>query len=95
MPSDVLLMPNATTPHSRCLRAETAKNRNNRLAAEGCSRFSVLLNANETAALAAIQAKTGESKAGVVKRLILAAAAAQAAAQYETANAIRAMRQRY
>jgi len=40
----------------------------------GGSRFSVLLNADETAALAAIQAKTGESKAAVVKRLILAAA---------------------
>lgn len=67
-------MPNATTPHSRRLRVEAAKTRNNRIAAEGGSRFSVLLNADETAALAAIQAKTGESKAGVVKRLILAAA---------------------
>jgi hypothetical protein len=43
-------MPNATTPHSRRLRAETAKAHNNRLAAEGGSRFSVLLNAEETAA---------------------------------------------
>lgn len=67
-------MPNTKTPHSCNLRAKTAKARNNRLAAEGGSRFSVLLNANETAALAAIQAKTGESKAAVVKRLILAAA---------------------
>lgn len=67
-------MPNATTPHSRRLRVEAAKTRNNRIAAEGGSRFSVLLNADETAALAAIQAKTGESKAGVVKRLILAVA---------------------
>ncbi len=67
-------MPNATTPHSRRLRAEAAKTRNNRLAAEGGSRFSILLNADETAALATIQARTGESKAGVVKRLILAAA---------------------
>jgi len=67
-------MPNATTPHSRRLRVEAAKTRNNRLAAEGGSRFSILLNADETAALATIQARTGESKAGVVKRLILAAA---------------------
>lgn len=67
-------MPNATTPHSRRLRAEAAKARNNRIAVEGGSRFSVLLNADETAALAAIQVRTGESKAGVVKRLILAAA---------------------
>lgn len=67
-------MPNATTPHSRRLRAEAAKTRNNRLAAEGGSRFIILLNADETAALATIQARTGESKAGVVKRLILAAA---------------------
>lgn len=67
-------MPNAKTPHSRNLRAETAKNRNNRLTAEGGSRFSVLLNADETAALAAIQDRTGESKAGVVKRLILTSA---------------------
>ena len=67
-------MPNATTPHSRRLRAEAAKTRNNRLAAEGGSRFSILLNADETAALATIQARTGESKAGVVKRLIMAAA---------------------
>lgn len=67
-------MPNATTSHSRRLRAETAKSRNNRLATEGGSRFSILLNADETAALATIQARTGESKAGVVKRLILAAA---------------------
>lgn len=67
-------MPNATTPHSRRLRAEAAKTRNNRLAAEGGSRFSILLNADETAVLATIQARTGESKAGVVKRLILAAA---------------------
>ncbi len=67
-------MPNATTPHSRRLRAETAAAYNNRLAAEGGSRFSILLNADETAALAAIQVRTGESKAGVVKRLILAAA---------------------
>lgn len=65
-------MPNAKTPHSRNLRAETAKNRNNRLAADGGSRFSVLLNADETAALAAIRDRTGESKAGVVKRLVLA-----------------------
>ena len=67
-------MPNATTPHSRRLRVEAAKTRNNRLAAEGGRRFSILLNADETAALATIQARTGESKAGVVKRLILAAA---------------------
>jgi hypothetical protein len=67
-------MPNATTPHSRRLRAEAAKARNNRIAAECGSRFSILLNADETAALAAIQVRTGESKAGVVKRLILAAA---------------------
>jgi len=67
-------MPNATTPHSRRLRAETAAAYNKRVAAEGGSRFSVLLNADETAALAAIQVRTGESKAGVVKRLILAAA---------------------
>ena len=67
-------MPNATTPHSRRLRAETAKARNNRIAAEGGGRFSMLLNANETAALTAIQRKTGESKTGVVKRLILEAA---------------------
>lgn len=64
-------MPNATTSHSRRLRAEAAKARNNRIAAEGGSRFSILLNAEEADALAAIQAKTGESKAAVVKRLIL------------------------
>lgn len=68
-------MPNATTSHSRRLRAEAAKTRNNRLAAEGGSRFSILLNADETAALATIQARTGESKAAAVKRLIMAAAA--------------------
>lgn len=67
-------MPNATTPHSRRLRVEAAKTRNNRIAAEGGSRFSILLNADETAVLAAIQVRTGESKAGVVKQLILAAA---------------------
>ena len=64
-------MPNSTTPHCRRVRAEAAKERNNRLAADGGSRFSILLNANETAALAAIRARTGESKAAVVKRLIL------------------------
>ena len=64
-------MPNATTPHSRRLRAEAAKTHNNRIATNGGSRFSVLLNADETDALAAIQARTGESKAAVVKRLIL------------------------
>ena len=67
-------MPNATTPHSRRLRAEAAKTHNNRIAADGGSRFSVLLNADETTALATIQARTGESKTGVVKRLILEAA---------------------
>jgi len=67
-------MLNTKTPHSRNLRAKTAKARNNRIAAEGGSRFSILLNADETAVLAAIQVRTGESKAGVVKRLILAAA---------------------
>lgn len=64
-------MPNAKTPHSRNLRSKTAKNRNNRLVADGGSRFSVLLNAEETAALEAIRARTDESKAGVVKRLII------------------------
>lgn len=68
-------MPNATTPHSRRLRVEAAKTRNNRIAAEGGSRFSVLLSAKEADALAAIQARTGESKAAAVKRLIMAAAA--------------------
>lgn len=67
-------MPNATTQHSRRLRAETAAAYNKRVAAEGGSRFSVLLNVEETAALAAIRDRTGESKAAVVKRLILAAA---------------------
>jgi hypothetical protein len=56
-------MPNATATHSRNLRSKTAKNRNNRLVADGGSRFSVLLSAKETAALAAILARTGESKA--------------------------------
>ena len=67
-------MSNSNSPHSRRLRAETAAVHNKRIAAEGGSRFSILLNADETAALATIQARTGESKAGVVKRLILAAA---------------------
>lgn len=64
-------MPNSNSSHSRRLRAETAAAYNKRVAAEGGSRFSVLLNADETAALATIQARTGESKAAVVKRLIL------------------------
>lgn len=68
-------MPNSNSSHSRRLRAETAAAYNKRVAAEGGSRFSVLLSAKEADALAAIQARTGESKAAAVKRLIMAAAA--------------------
>lgn len=43
------------------------------------SRFSGTLNADETAALAEIRDRTGESKSGAVKQLVLAAVANTAA----------------
>lgn len=71
-------MPNSNSDHSRQLRATTARERNSRLVREGHSRFSVMLGPEATAALAAIQEKTGESKAeskaAIITRLILAEA---------------------